>query len=128
MADIALVEQIEQVRWLIADTGPDRLIEDGQLSAFLTLNGGAPLLAAAQALEVIAVSEVLVGKKIRTQDLSTDGPAVSAELRALAKTYRDQHAADRAAADQWDGFDVIDTQGVAAWPEGTARPVYVNGL
>ena len=41
----------------------------------------------AAALRTIAASEVLVSKKIRTQDLQTDGPAVAAELRALAREW-----------------------------------------
>ena len=98
---------IAQVRALIADLGDPPLLSDDQLAALLALNADAPLMAAAQALEVIAVSEVLVSKKIRTQDLTTDGPAVSAELRALAKTYRQQHADVLAASDAFDGFDLV---------------------
>lgn len=41
-----------------------------------------------RALITIASSEVLTSKKITSQDLSSDGPAVSAELRALAETYK----------------------------------------
>lgn len=111
---------ITLIRNLIGDVDPaSQLLADDQLAAYADLNPGAPLLAAAQALEVIAVSATLVMRKIRTQDLSTDGPAVSAELRALAKTFRQQHA-------EWDGFDVVDTlPGYGTWPEATT---YVTGL
>lgn len=69
------------------------LFTDAQIQAFLTLEGSARL-AAAVALETIASSEALVSKKIRTADgLSTDGPAVAAELRARAKGLREQAAA-----------------------------------
>jgi len=124
MANIATITLI---RNLIGDVDPaSQLLTDDQVDAYADLNPDAPLLAAAQALEVIAVSATLVMRKIRTNDLSTDGPAVSAELRALAKTFRQQHADNLAAADEWDGFDVVDTlPGYGTWPEATT---YVTGL
>ena len=93
--------QVRLVRQLTTDTHPKvRLFSDADVQDALALNTGAGIppgaavrYAAADLLEMAAVSEVLVSKKIRTQDLSTDGPAVSAELRALAKRLRD--AADR---------------------------------
>jgi len=79
-------------RLLAADVDEDHpMFTDAQYSGFLSLNGGVYRLAAAQALEACAASEALVSKKIRTQDLSTDGPAVAAELRALAASLRAQH-------------------------------------
>lgn len=96
-----------RVRLLITDTAADEadwLFTDAQLDAFLDMNGGNVYRAAAQALLVMAASETLVSKKIRTQDLSTDGPAVSAELRALAKVLTDRAAADDS-ADGW--FDIV---------------------
>lgn len=69
------------------------IFTDGQIQAFLTLEGSVRL-AAAVALETIAASEALVSKKIRTADgLSTDGPAVAAELRARATALRAQATA-----------------------------------
>lgn len=97
-----------QVRLLItdiADDPADRLFTDDQLDAFYTLAGENVNRTAAKALLVIAMSETLLGKKIRTQDLSTDGPAVSAELRALAKVLTDEADATDAGADSF--FDVI---------------------
>jgi len=82
-----------KVRLLITDVSDvpaDRIFTDDQLDAFLELCGGNVHRTAAQALLVMAASETLVSKKIRTQDLSTDGPAVSAELRALAKVLTDK--------------------------------------
>lgn len=49
-------------------------------------------LAAAQLLDMLAGSELLMSKKITSQDLTTDGPAVAAELRALAAELRRQDA------------------------------------
>lgn len=80
---------VGKVRLLIADldeTSP--LFEDDQIQAFLDMWASSVFRAAAQAADAIAVSEVLVSKKIKTQDLSTDGPAVAKELRALAETLR----------------------------------------
>lgn len=81
---------IGMVRILATDmdeTSP--LFTDAQIQAFLALEGGVRR-AAALALETIATSEALISKKIRTQDLSTDGPAVAAELRARAVALRAQ--------------------------------------
>lgn len=98
-----------QVRLLITDTASDPaqwLFTDPQLDAFLEMNAGSVLRTAAQALLVIATSENLLSKKIRTQDLSTDGPAVSAELRALAATLTARaDVVDEAAAESY--FEII---------------------
>jgi hypothetical protein len=123
-ADIALV------RLYIADltTDPaDYLLTDGQLGTLIDGNAGNTRLAAADALEAIAASEVLVSKKIRTQTLTTDGPAVSAELRALAQRHRDIAAGAAAAvADAEDvGFlDVVDTIAPCTRPEHTNYEVW----
>jgi len=97
-----------KVRLLITDTSDvvaDRLFTDDQLDAFLAMANDSIPRTAAKALLVIAASEVLVSKKIRTQaGTSTDGPAVSAELRALAKQLLEE--AD-AAEDTGGWFDVV---------------------
>ena len=90
--------EVEQVRALTADLDPENyLLSDAQLQGFITLYQGNIKRAAARALRTVAASEVLVGKKIRTQDLQTDGPAVSAELRALADDLWAEAEADDAA-------------------------------
>lgn len=82
---------IGKVRLLIADVDEaNALFEDASIQAFLDLWGGSVFRAAAQAAEAIAVSEVLISKKIRTQDLATDGPAVTKELRELAASLRER--------------------------------------
>ncbi len=61
--------------------------------------------AAAASLEAISTSETLVSKKITTQDLSTDGPAVVKDLRERAKLLRQQaDDADVIIADDADGY------------------------
>lgn len=98
--------EIGQVRLLIADTDEAAiLLTDAQLTGFMTLEAGVKRAAAA-ALEAIAVSELLVSKVIRTQDLSTDGAKVSAELRARAKDLRAQADADDDREDG--GLTIID--------------------
>nr|WP_297424780.1 hypothetical protein [uncultured Actinotalea sp.] len=88
-----------QVRLLVGDVDEDNLLlTDDQVHGFLTMHGvpadaaEAPVAAirraAADALDTIASSEALVSKKIRSQDLSTDGPAVAAALRAHAVQLR----------------------------------------
>lgn len=107
------------VRLLITDVDVAApLFEDAQIQAFLTLESGKVKRAAASALDAIARSEALISKKITTQDLATDGPALAAELRASAKALRDQ--ADKADDDEQDGpeawaISVIDFDPNAAY-------------
>lgn len=116
---MALEDDIATIRLIIADlddSAEGQLFTDVELEKFLTLSSGSVRLAAADALEAIASSELLVSKKIRTQDLQTDGPAVAAELRRMAATQRDLY---RQEDDSWDGFDVVSTVGVRQRPEHT---------
>lgn len=100
-------QTVRQVRLIIADVDPDRqVLTDDDVIGFLTLEGESVKLAAAAALEAIATSETLVGKVIRTQDLSTDGAKVAADLRAHAASLRAQVAAVDADGDD-DGFSVV---------------------
>jgi hypothetical protein len=109
-----------QVRLYITDTDDtptNRLFTDAQLTVFLNRNSDNVYRAAAQALRVIAASEVLVGKVIRTQaGTSTDGAKVSAELRALAAEYDGQANADDSAAVE--GFFDVVPFGCTTKPEG----------
>lgn len=105
-----------KVRLLIADLDEaEPVVSDDIIGGYLALNDGNVMLAAADSLDAIATSEVLLGKKIRTQDLNTDGPAVAAELRAQAAKLR-----TRAVEESGSGsfFDVIPF-GPTGRPEGT---------
>lgn len=99
---------IETVWLLTADTDPDnRLLASGEVQTLLDLEGGSIKRAAAAALETIARSEVLVSKVIKSQNLSTDGAKVAAELRASAAELRRQ--AEQDAEDESGGFfDIVD--------------------
>lgn len=91
-----------QVRLLILDTADlpaDRLFTDAQLDALYHLNNQSVLRTASAALMVVATSENLLGKKIRTAaGTSTDGPAVSAELRSTARELLARARAEEAEA------------------------------
>lgn len=86
-----------QVRLLLADVAADETLSDEQIQGFLTLRKQSVYRAAAAALRAIAISEALRSKVIRAQDVQVDGAKLATELRALAKTYDDQAAADEAA-------------------------------
>jgi hypothetical protein len=98
-----------RVRLLITDTDSTAyLFDDAEIDAFLVLAPGASVhRAAAQALEVTAASEILVQKRIKLLDLSTDGPAESKELRELAASYRRDAEAIEAAEDGG-AFDIAE--------------------
>jgi hypothetical protein len=101
------------VRLLITDVDEDNLLfDDAQITAFLTLEGGVKLGAAA-ALDAIARSEALVSKVIRTQDLATDGAKLATELRASASELRRQ--VKDGDADDDSGFVVVDFNPDAGW-------------
>ena len=110
MSDTA---QIWLVRQLISDIGDELLLDDDHITALLDLNTRSVRLAAADALETIAASEVLVSKKIRTQDLATDGPAVAKALMDLAASYRRRarELGEDPAADVVEFFDIVPTTG-----------------
>lgn len=78
-----------QVRLHTADLDEaNPVVSNEIIEGYLAMHGGDVLLAAADVLDAVATTEVLLGKKIRTQDLSTDGPAVAAELRKKAAELR----------------------------------------
>jgi hypothetical protein len=95
---------IGQVRLLIPDTeqldDPSTstvdaayIFNDSQIQAFLTLYSNNVKRAAAQAKLVLATSEALINKVIRTADYNTDGAKLGAELREQSKQL--QAEADR---------------------------------
>ena len=90
---------IGQVRLLVPDTeqldnlanptaDASYLFNDSQIQAFLTLYSNNVKRAAAQAKLVLATSEALINKVVRTADYTTDGAKLGAELRAQAADLR----------------------------------------
>lgn len=105
---------VGQVRLLIPDTeqlenlaDPSAaaafIFNDSQIQAFLTLYSNNVKRAAAQAKLVLATSEALINKVIRTADYTTDGAKLGAELRAQAAAL--QAEADKDEAE--DAFEEI---------------------
>lgn len=100
---------VGQVRLLIPDTEQldnldstsEYIFNDSQIQAFLSLYSNNVKRAAAQAKLVLATSEALINKVIRTADYQTDGAKLGAELRAQAAELRAEADKD----DQEDAFD-----------------------
>lgn len=101
-----------KVRLLLVDTDSNNaLFDDDEIAAFLSLARDSNIKrAAALGLRTVAANEVLVQKRIRLLDLSTDGPAEAAALRALA---------DKLEADA-DRDDLLSTP--FDWAEGINNP------
>jgi hypothetical protein len=87
---------VGQVRLLIPDTEQlvdpsgtythsEYIFSDPQIQAFLSLYSNNVKRAAAQAKLVLATSEALINKVIRTADYNTDGAKLGAELREQSK-------------------------------------------
>jgi len=92
---------VGQVRLLIPDTEqlgdiPAYIFSDPQIAAFLSLYANSIKRAAAQAKLVLATSEALINKVIRTADYATDGAKLGAELRAQANDLRAEADRDEA--------------------------------
>lgn len=103
-----------KVRLLISDIDVSKQIfNDQAIGAFLSIASGNVKRAAASALLVIAVSEVLVQKRIKLLDLSTDGPAEAEALRKLADQYRKE-------ADEADEIEGVD--GLFDWADMILTP------
>ena len=97
---------VAKVRLLIADLDDTtQVFNDYVIQAFIDMALDSNLKrAAAQALMSIAVNEVLVQKRIKILDLSTDGPAEAIQLRLMAKELMKQ-------------ADDEETTGVFDWAE-----------
>lgn len=104
---------IGQVRLLIPDTEQlgtpaTYLFSDPQVQALLVLYSNNVKRAAAQAKLVLATSEALINKVIKTYDYQTDGAKLGAELRAQAAELKAE--ADRDDLDDSsDHFAVVNT-------------------
>lgn len=124
--DIDYSTPVGQVRLNIADVHDDpaqRLLTDPQISALIKGNRDSVNRASWRALIIIASSEVLISKKLKTQDVQTDGPATSAELRLLAATYLAAAQEDETKEDEDsdEGFMFVSFAG-SRKPEATGWP------
>jgi len=89
---------------------------DEEIESFLTLNSDNVRLAAAEALDSWASDEAMVQKVLKLLDLSTNGPAVAATLRAHADRQRMLAEQEDEASDA--GFDIAEMAlGPFSWRE-----------
>lgn len=103
-----LIPDTEQLDDLANASAADAYIfTDPQIQAFATLYTNNVKRAAAQAKLVLATSEALISKVIRTDDLQTDGAKLGAELRAQAKQLQDEADKD-AIQDSYEAFEVVE--------------------
>jgi|LauGreDrversion4_2_1035121.scaffolds.fasta_scaffold53458_4 hypothetical protein len=92
-----LIPDVEQLDNLADPTASAAyLFNDSQIQAFLTLYSNNVKRAAAQAKLVLATSEALINKVIRTADYTTDGAKLGAELRAQAAELKAEADKDEA--------------------------------
>jgi hypothetical protein len=99
------VEQLENLAEPTADAS--YIFDDHQMQAFATLYSNNVKRAAAQAKLVLATSEALINKVIRTADYTTDGAKLGAELRAQAKQLQDEADKDDLADAYDESFIVV---------------------
>ena len=106
---------VAKVRLLISDIDDaSQIFNDQAISAFLSMAlDGNVKRAAAQALLVMATNEVLVKKRIKMLDLSTDGPAEAKALQDLARQLREE-------------ADAEEIEGAFDWAEQINTPAQFN--
>jgi len=85
---------IGKIRLRVSDTDTNRrIMDDEDYQAFLDMAGGSVTLAAAMALESIAVNEVLCLKVVNLMGaIVTDAASAAKQLLAQAKTLRAEYA------------------------------------
>jgi hypothetical protein len=102
-----LIPDVEQLANPADPTGAGEYIfNDAQVQAFASMYSDNIKRAAAQAKLVLATSEALINKVIRTTDYTTDGAKLGAELREQAKLLQAEAAQDDL-ADSSDSFIVV---------------------
>lgn len=101
-----------KVRLLVGDLDEaDSIFTDDQIAGMIPLFPNLHIAAAAL-VDLIASNEALVSKKIKTEDLATDGPAVAASLREQAKALRVE---GQRIIDDADSVEIVDFQQAHPW-------------
>lgn len=109
-----LIPDVEQLDNLAdSSAAVSYLFNDDQIQAFASLYANNVKRAAAQAKMVLATSETLINKVIRTADYTTDGAKLGAELRAQAMQLQ-QEADKDDLLDSYDGTFIVVSQS-AKW-------------
>ncbi len=123
-AEYVVTTSAGRVRLLLSDTDPAQWVfTNGEIDAFLALEGENVKRAAAQAIDTNASNEVLASKVLRTQDLTTDGAKLADALRKHAAELRAQADAEVQLSDDGIYFDLI-SPGHGCPPELTQRPYF----
>lgn len=108
----ALIPDIEQVDYA-GENKPEYMFSDVHLDGLYSIaqgdDPGRIYRAAASALRALAVSEALIQKVIKTEDLQTDGAKLASALLSGAKALEDR--AD-AVEDEGDTMMIVDFQPV----------------
>jgi len=123
---------IGQTRLLIPDTEvldnptdplepSEYIFNDSQIQAFLSLYSNNVKRAAAAAKLALATSEALISKVIKTDDLSTDGAKLGAELRAQAEVLKKEADED----DSADAFSIVEYPRKSCYPHSETH--YLRG-
>lgn len=100
-----LIPDFEEVDWE-DNASPSTLFPDEVIQTYLDVNDGNVKRAAAQACRALAVSEALISKVIKTEDLQTDGAKVANALLGVARDL--EQSADRDdERDDNSAFDII---------------------
>jgi hypothetical protein len=103
-----LIPDVEQLANPVDSEAPaEYIFSDAQVQAFLSMSNNSIKRAAAEAKMVLAASETLISKVIRTDDLQTDGAKLGAELRAQARELRAQ-AVEEETYDSYEEFEIVD--------------------
>lgn len=85
----ALIPDVEQLPDTVDPTfEPEFVFSDDILTVYIDLENGNIKRAAAMACEALAVSEALIAKVIKTEDLQTDGSKVAAAMLGRARQLR----------------------------------------
>lgn len=113
----ALIPDVEKVDFT-GEGIPTYIFSDAHLDSLLSMYENRPSLTgmikrtAADALTAIAVSEALISKVIRTEDLQTDGAKVANALLGAARRLKDDADKDDEEAEERLGyaFAIVDYQ------------------
>lgn len=110
---------VGKVRVLVGDTEPridpetpatpaEYIFSDVFIESYLEINSGNVRFAAADALDTMATNEAMILKKIRTESLQTDGPAVANSIRLHSDRLRARAKQEEEALDAAESVEIVD--------------------
>lgn len=109
----AMIPDVEQVDFS-GEGVPGYLFSDEHIEALLAVSRGGAIgsvkRAAAKAMRAIAVSEALIQKVIRTEDLQTDGAKVAQALLTAARDLEGEADEDDEVEEDAYAFAIVDFQ------------------